>query len=228
MGRVRLAGDVAGFVELSAPSAAGNNTLTLPTGNGSASQVLTTDGSGFLSWTTPIVYVTSGDLTSTLSGYVTTTGLNTTLSGYVTTTGLNVTLSGYATTGSLASYAALSGATFTGTINTRTIDVNSGAYQQTVVSVGTGTSFNCSSGNYFTSTVSGTPTYTVTGVPSGRSYAFVVETLHTSGTITWFSGVEWPGGTAPTLTTGKTHLFIFHTDDQGSRWRGSYLVNYTT
>lgn len=164
---------------------------------------------------TPQAYVSSGTLTSTLSGYVTTGNLTTTLSGY-------------ATTGSLASYANLSGATFTGQIATRTIDVNSGAYQQTIVSVGTGTSFNCSSGNYFTSTVSGTPTYTVTGVPSGRSYAFVIEVLYSGGTITWFSGVEWPGGVAPSLTTDKTNLFIFHTDNQGSRWRGSYLVNYTT
>jgi len=164
---------------------------------------------------TPQAYVSSGTLTSTLSGYVTTGNLTTTLSGY-------------ATTGSLASYANLSGATFTGQIVTRTIDVNSGAYQQTIVSVGTGTSFNCSSGNYFTSTVSGTPTYTVTGVPSGRSYAFVIEVLYSGGTITWFSGVEWPGGVAPSLTTDKTNLFIFHTDNQGSRWRGSYLVNYTT
>lgn len=104
----------------------------------------------------------------------------------------------------------------------------SGAYAQTIVSLGTGTSINCSSGNYYTATVSGTPTYTVTGIPSGRSYAFTMEVLHTSGTITWFSGVEWAGGTAPTLTTGKTHLFMFLTDDQGSRWRGSFLVNYTT
>ena len=177
---------------------------------------------------TPQAYVSSGTLTSTLSGYVTTGNLTTTLSGYVTTGNLTTTLSGYATTGSLASYANLSGATFTGQIATRTIDVNSGAYQQTIVSVGTGTSFNCSSGNYFTSTVSGTPTYTVTGVPSGRSYAFVIEVLYSGGTITWFSGVEWPGGVAPSLTTDKTNLFIFHTDNQGSRWRGSYLVNYTT
>lgn len=104
----------------------------------------------------------------------------------------------------------------------------SGAYAGNIVTLGTGTSINCSSGNYFTATVSGSPTYTITGIPSGRSYGFTMEVLHSSGTITWFSGVEWAGGTAPTLTTGKTHLFMFITDDQGSRWRGSFLVNYTT
>lgn len=104
----------------------------------------------------------------------------------------------------------------------------SGSFAQTIVSLGTGTAINCSSGNYYTATVSGTPTYTITGIPSGRSYSFTMEVLHSSGTITWFSGVEWAGGTAPTLTTGKTHLFMFVTDDQGARWRGSFLVNYTT
>lgn len=104
----------------------------------------------------------------------------------------------------------------------------SGAYAGNIVAIGTGTSINCSSGNYVTATVSGTPTYTITGIPSGRSYSFTMEVLHSSGTITWFSGVEWAGGTAPTLTTSKTHLFMFVTDDQGARWRGSFLVNYTT
>jgi len=50
MAKVRLAGDSAGFIELSAPSTAGNNTLTLPDSNGSLSQALITDGSGNLSW----------------------------------------------------------------------------------------------------------------------------------------------------------------------------------
>ena len=52
--------------------------------------------------------------------------------------------------------------------------------------------------------------------------------VHTSGTITWFSGVIWPGGYAPTLTTAKTHLFIFATDDGGTTWRSSSLINYAS
>lgn len=46
---VRLNGTT-GYTELSAPTVAGNNTLVLPTGNGSANQALITDGSGALSW----------------------------------------------------------------------------------------------------------------------------------------------------------------------------------
>jgi hypothetical protein len=63
MAKVRLAGDSAGFVELSAPATAGNNTLTLPDSNGSLGQALITDGSGTLSWND--VLLTSGN---TISG----------------------------------------------------------------------------------------------------------------------------------------------------------------
>ena len=102
-----------------------------------------------------------------------------------------------------------------------------GASTQSIVSIAA-SNIDCSLGNYFTDTINGNKTYTVSNVPSNRAYSFTLEVNNTSGTITWFSGVQWPGGTAPTLTTGKTHLFMFVTDDNGSRWRASSLVNYTT
>lgn len=84
-----------------------------------------------------------------------------------------------------------------------------------------------STGNFFTKTIAASSTFTVSNVPSSRVFAFTLEVTHTSGTITFFSGVEWPSGTAPALITGKTHLFIFVTDDGGTRWRASSLINYT-
>lgn len=87
---------------------------------------------------------------------------------------------------------------------------------------------NCSAGSYFTKTINGNSTFTVSNVPSARAYAFTLELTHTSGAITWFAGVQWPGGTAPTLTTGKTHLLTFVTDDGGTLWRGVANTNYTT
>lgn len=101
-----------------------------------------------------------------------------------------------------------------------------GASTQSVVAIAA-SDINCSLGNYFIDTVNGNKTYTVSGVATDRAYSFTLEVTHTTGTITWFSNLEWPGGTAPTLTTGKTHLFMFLTDNGGSRWRGSSLVNYT-
>lgn len=110
--------------------------------------------------------------------------------------------------------------TFTGAIYAN------GSYRGNLTAV-SALDIDCSAGNYFTKTISGNSTFTVSNVPSSRAFAFTLELTHTSGTVTWFSGVEWPAGTAPTLTTGKTHLFMFVTDDGGTRWRASSLINYT-
>lgn len=90
-----------------------------------------------------------------------------------------------------------------------------------------GSGIPCTSGNYFTATISGNSSIYFTGIPAA-SYGLSYEVNHQTGTITWPATVTWPGGTAPTLTTGKTHLFMFVTDDSGSSWRASSLVNYTT
>ena len=47
---LRLNGQTSGYVELEAPATAGSNTLVLPTGNGTSGQVLSTNGSGALSF----------------------------------------------------------------------------------------------------------------------------------------------------------------------------------
>jgi hypothetical protein len=86
---------------------------------------------------------------------------------------------------------------------------------------------DCSAGNYFTKTISANSTFTFSNVPSSSAYAFTLELTHTSGTVTWPASVEFPSGIVPILTTGKTHLFVFVTDDGGTRWRGAALVDYT-
>jgi len=48
---IRLNGSTSGYTQLDSPAVGGNNTLVLPTGNGTSGQVLTTNGSGALSWT---------------------------------------------------------------------------------------------------------------------------------------------------------------------------------
>lgn len=47
---LRLNGSTSGYTEIDAPAIAGSNTLVLPGGNGSANQVLATNGSGTLSF----------------------------------------------------------------------------------------------------------------------------------------------------------------------------------
>ena len=105
----------------------------------------------------------------------------------------------------------------------------SGQFTQNIVALGLyGSGINCSLGNYFTATISGATQVVISGAPSSVAYSFTYEVRHDTGTITWPTAVEWPSDTAPTLTTGKTHLFIFVTDDGGSRWRGAGLVDYDT
>jgi len=85
---------------------------------------------------------------------------------------------------------------------------------------------DCSTANYFTKTINGASTFTFSNPPATRAYAFALELTHTSGAVTWPTTVKWPADTAPTLTAGKTHIFIFVTDDGGTRWRGASLVDY--
>ena len=184
--------DSSNWVAFQAPTTVGTNvTWTLPGTDGTNGQVLSTNGTGTLSWATSSAPVTS------VGGQT----------GAVT----------YAT-----SWAVGTGATAAANTD---LDV-AGTYAQTVVAV-SALDIDCSTGNYFTKTINGNSTFTVSSIPASRAYAFTLELTHTSGTITWFSGVEWPAGTAPTLTTGKTHLFLFVTDDGGTRWRASSLINYT-
>lgn len=84
MSPIKLNGSSSGFVALDAPAAAGSNTLVLPTGNGSNGQVLTTNGSGTLSWST----ITTGKILQVVSTTKTdifsssTTGAFTDITGY--------------------------------------------------------------------------------------------------------------------------------------------------
>lgn len=124
-------------------------------------------------------------------------------------------------TAALATKSPSASPTFTGAIE------HSGSQRSNVVAMANNT-VDCSAGNYFIRTISGNATFTFSNVPASCAYSFTLELTHTSGTITWPAAVRWPGGLAPTLTTGKTHLFMFVTDDGGTRWRGAALADYET
>lgn len=121
-------------------------------------------------------------------------------------------------------YAPLASPTFTGTATANNLNV-AGQARQSIVAVGA-LDIDCSTGNYFTKTISANSTFTFSNAPSSAAYTFALELTHTSGTVTWPTAVKWPKDTAPTLTTGKTHIFVFVTDDAGTRWRGAALVDY--
>lgn len=139
------------------------------------------------------------------------------ISGYLTSA---TAASTYQTQAGMSSYAPLASPTFTGQ------PYVNGSYKGNVTAVAA-LDIDCSLGNYFTKTINGVSTFTVSNVPSSGAYSFTLELTQTSGAVTWFAGVEWPKATAPTLTAGKTHLFTFVTDDGGARWRAAALVDYT-
>lgn len=101
-----------------------------------------------------------------------------------------------------------------------------GPYEQKAEAV-SALEIDLNDGNYFTKTINGNSTFTFANPPAANTVgSFVLELTHTSGTVAWPSEVKFPADTAPTLTTGKTHLFLFVTDDGGSRYRGAALVDY--
>ena len=81
------------------------------------------------------------------------------------------------------------------------------------------------SGNYFTKTISTTTALTVSGTPStGNVASFVLDlTNGGSASVTWWSGVKWASGTAPTLTTSGRDVLGFFTHDGGTTWNGFVL-----
>ena len=60
------------------------------------------------------------------------------------------------------------------------------------------------------------------------SFTIEIDVTGSSTAITWPDSVKWNGGSAPSLTDTKTHLFMFVTNDGGTTFRGAALVDYTT
>jgi len=100
-------------------------------------------------------------------------------------------------------------------------------YSETVNAIGDtggGTdAIDISAGNVASATVStGTQTFTFTNPsPTGKSCSFTL--LLTNGgsqTVNWPAAVDWPGGTAPSLTAAGLDVLVFTTVDAGTIWYG--------
>lgn len=86
----------------------------------------------------------------------------------------------------------------------------------------TGTAIDLTLGNYFYKTISGNTTFTVSNAPaSNTAQAFILELTNAGAyTITWFAGLTFPGGVAPTLTASGRDVLAFFTRDGGTTWSG--------
>ncbi len=92
--------------------------------------------------------------------------------------------------------------------------------------VSTTTTLDMLEGNYFMVTAAGSTTFVFANPPTsaangGAAGGFILELANGgAATITWPSATKWPSGTAPTLTSSGTDVFVFITDDGGTVWRG--------
>lgn len=95
------------------------------------------------------------------------------------------------------------------------------AVKETKVAV-SASDIDLSLANYFSKTISGTTTFTVSNVPTtGTTASFVLDlTNGGSATVNWWSGIKWEGGTAPTLTASGRDVLGFFTHDGGTTWTG--------
>jgi hypothetical protein len=84
---------------------------------------------------------------------------------------------------------------------------------------------NLTTGNYFTKTISGATTLTVSNIPVSNTVATFILDLTNGGsaTVTWWSNMKWVGGIAPTLTATGRDTLGFYTHDNGTTWTGLVL-----
>lgn len=72
-------------------------------------------------------------------------------------------------------------------------------------------------------TVSANTTFSFSSNPAVGTTC-LLHVTHTSGTIAFPAAWVWPGNVAPSLTTGRVHIFAAYWD--GAKYRASYLRNY--
>ena len=172
--------------------------LKYPTADGTNGQVVTTNGSGTLTFSTITVP------TGVTIGTTTVTG------------GTN----GYA----LFNNAGVVGNTNTFTSFTLSaVTVNDG-YTEETVTANTGTAYTISlaNGTFQILTLTGNCTFTFPTATAGQSFMmFLKQDATGSRTVTWPAAVKWPNSVAPTITAtaSKGDKFVFTAD--GTNWLGS-------
>jgi hypothetical protein len=82
--------------------------------------------------------------------------------------------------------------------------------------------FDLADGNFFSVTIDQATTFTFSNPPgSGDFGCFVMEITNGSAfVITFPASVDWPGGTAPTLTASGKDQLVFTTRDGGTTYFG--------
>lgn len=174
--------------------------LKYPTADGTNNQVLITNGSGVLSFSTsPQVYPGSGVAVSTGTAW-----------------GTSLT----------APSGAIVGTTDTQTLSAKTIEAGTftNGYTEEVTTANTGISYTIAltGGTLQILTLTGNCTFTFPTPTAGQSFTlFLKQDATGNRTATWPATVKWPSSTAPTITStaSKGDKYVFTAD--GTYWWGS-------
>jgi hypothetical protein len=202
------------------------STLALNGSTGTTGYVLTSNGASAPTWQAVASGLTiTDDTTTNATRYLTFTSAT---SGTITGQNTSSTkLQFNPSTGILS--AAFSGA-LNGTVGaiipsagTFTL-AKATEYTETQVAIAA-SNIDLSLANYFTKTITTTTTFTVSNTASsGTVNSFILDlTNGGSSAVTWWSGVKWAGGTAPTLTASGRDVLGFFTEDGGTTWNGFVL-----
>jgi len=253
-GTLRLSGSSSGYVGFAPAAAAGSTTYTLPSADGTSGQVLSTNGTGTLSWATAGGGGGSGTVTSvglSAPSIFTVTGSPVTSSGTLALsysgTALPVANGGTnATTASITSFNNITGYTAagaTGTTSTNLVFSTSPTittavltnptvtnYVETLYTANTGTAItvDLANGTVQNLTLTGNATITMPTAVAGKSFIIILSQDATgSRTVTW-STVSWPAATAPTITSTASKRDIYSFFSNGTSWFGTTIgQNYT-
>jgi hypothetical protein len=160
-------------------------------------------------------------MTTTISG---TTGIVFPAGGTGDTTGIVVgTTDTQTLTNKTLTSPTLTGGTLTSPTLTNSTITNYVETLQSVGTVGSTSTLSLTTGTVLTATLTAsTPcTFTMPTPTAGKSFVLILTQAASGMTTATFTGVEWPGGIAPTITATASAVDILSFIADGSYWYGS-------
>lgn len=196
-GTLRLSGSVSGYVGLAPASAAGSTTYTLPSADGTTGQVLSTNGSGALSWLTP----SAGISTSSPNTFT----ARQTFQGSTSVLALALD--------NAAELATVSATAATGTIN-YDVTTQSVLYYTTNASGNFTINFRASSGTSLNTAMNTGDSVTVAFLNTNGGTAYYNSAVQIDGASVT---PKWQGGTAPTAGNASSiDIYVYTIVKTGS------------
>lgn len=104
--------------------------------------------------------------------------------------------------------------------------VSTNYVKEAYVNLGLSREIDVRSGAVFTAALPSSTTFTIAdNVPTDGVISFVLQ-IYSSGscTVTWWDGIKWADGVAPSLTPSGTDILGFYTYDGGTTWRGVVMA----